>query len=81
MFDKVTFNIVKPLGVFAEYTDYRGETKTKEVNLVSWNGKAPKLDIREWNADHTTMTKGLTLTDAEAETLVMILHNYVAERR
>lgn len=76
----MTYNIVKHLGVFAEYTGYNGEKHTKEVNLVSWNGRPPKVDIREWNADHSKMSKGLTITDGEAEALCMILHNYIAER-
>lgn len=81
MRDKVTWEIVEHLGTFTEYTDFRGEKKTKEVNLVSWNGKLPKVDIREWNEDHSTMTKGVTLTDEEAENVAMILHNYISERR
>lgn len=75
-----TYNLVKHLGVIAEYTDYKGERKSKEVNLVSWNGKPPKVDIREWNADHSQMSKGLSITEGEAESLCMILHNYLAER-
>ena len=58
----------------------KSDKKTKEVNLVSWNGKLPKVDIREWNEDHSTMTKGVTLTDEEAESVAMILHNYISER-
>lgn len=73
------YEIVKFLGVIAERTDNNGKW-TKEVNLVSWNGRDPKLDIREWNADHSRMSKGLTFTEEEAESLYMTLHNYLAER-
>ena len=52
----------------------------KEVNLVSWNGNEPKVDIREWSPDHERMSRGVALTDAEAEQLCMILHNYMRER-
>lgn len=76
-----TFNIVEPLGVIAEWEDRSGTRHLKEVNLVSWNGRLPKVDIREWNEDHTLMGKGLTLTDGEAEIVAMILSNYVSERR
>ena len=76
----MTYNIVKHLGVIAEYTGYNGEKNTKEVNLVSWNGRPPKVDIRDWNADHSKMTKGLTLTEEETEQVCMILHNYMRER-
>lgn len=79
-FETFTFDIVKHIGVISERTDYYGTKWAKEINLVSWNGKQPKVDIREWNPDHTKMNKGLALTDEEAEALAMILHNYVAER-
>ena len=78
-YDKFRFEIVKSLGVISERTDNNGKW-TKEVNLVSWNGREPKLDIREWNSDHSRMSKGLTFTEEEAEPLYMILHNYIAER-
>ena len=35
---------------------------TKELNLVSWNDREPKYDLRDWNADHTRMRKGITLS-------------------
>ena len=25
---------------------------TKELNLISWNGRTPKYDIREWSPEH-----------------------------
>lgn len=43
---------------------------TKEINLVSWNGNAAKYDIREWDPDHNSMGRGVTLTDEEAKALV-----------
>lgn len=52
------------------------ETKggwTKELNLVSWNGKPAKYDIREWGPDHKSMGRGVTLTDEEAKALVEAL--------
>lgn len=44
-----------------------------ELNEVSWNGAEPKYDIRRWNADHTKMGKGITLTKAEATSLMQAL--------
>lgn len=50
---------------------------TKEVNLVSWNERAPKIDIREWNHDEGKVGKGVTLTEEEAELLYKALkHRY-----
>ena len=34
----------------------------KELNIVSWNNGPAKFDLREWNEDHTRMTKGVTFT-------------------
>lgn len=46
---------------------------TKELNLVSWNGNAPKYDIRYWSADHSKMGKGITLTKEELGQLASVL--------
>ena len=45
----------------------------KEINLISWNGAAPKYDIREWAPDHEKMGKGVTLTKEELETLKKLI--------
>ena len=42
---------------------------TKELNLVSWNGEAPKFDIRSWSPDHSRMGKGITLSREELDAL------------
>ena len=46
----------------------------KEINLVSWNGAAPKYDIRDWAPDHEKMGKGVTLTYDELMVLKAILN-------
>lgn len=48
---------------------------TKELNLVSWNDKEPKYDIREWAPDKTKMGKGVTLSMEEAEVLKKALNS------
>jgi hypothetical protein len=35
---------------------------TKELNLVSWNDREPKYDVREWDEEHKMMGKGITLS-------------------
>ena len=42
---------------------------TKELNLVSWNERDPKYDLREWAPDHEKMGKGITLTSEELKKL------------
>ena len=38
---------------------------TLEVNLVSWNGRPAKYEIRKWDENHEKMGKGVTLTKEE----------------
>lgn len=47
-----------------------GKGWTKELNVVSWNDKEPKLDIRSWNHEGKKMGKGITLNNEEAKKLV-----------
>lgn len=47
---------------------------TKELNLVKWGEYPAKYDIREWNPDHTRMSKGLTFTEEELVELREILN-------
>ncbi len=42
----------------------------KELNKVSWNGAAPKYDIRDWAPEHEKMGKGVTLTEEEMQKLL-----------
>lgn len=48
-----------------------------QLNLVSWNGKEPKLDIRSWNEDHSRMGKGISLSMEEATELANLLNSYL----
>ncbi len=41
----------------------------KELNLISWNGAAPKYDIRDWSPNHEKMGKGITMTADEIKAL------------
>lgn len=65
----IQFTITKELGVLSE----SAKGWTKEVNLISWNGAAPKYDIRDWAPEHEKMGKGVTLTKEEAKKLGEIL--------
>lgn len=69
---EISFVIEKYLGVLSE--EQNGWRK--ELNLVSWNGKKAKLDIREWSPDHTRMTKGITLRYEEARALQRSLYRW-----
>lgn len=60
---EVTYEIKQNVAVLSD----RGKGWKKELNLVSWNGGMPKVDIREWNSDHSSMKKGITLSRREFE--------------
>ncbi len=45
----------------------------REVNMVSWNEREPKFDIRDWSPDHAKMGKGISLTPDELAILKDIL--------
>lgn len=49
---------------------------TKEINLISWNDRPAKFDIRDWSADKSKMSKGITLTEEEAKNLCKVLYLY-----
>ena len=64
------YDIVEEIGVLSE----NAKGWRKEINLISWNGAAPKYDIREWAPDHEKMGKGVTLTKEELETLKKLIY-------
>lgn len=68
---EIKFEIVKELGVLSEST----KGWTKELNLISWNDREPKYDIREWSPKHEKMGKGVTLSKEEIKKLSEVLNN------
>ncbi len=45
----------------------------RQLNMISWNGREPKYDIRDWSPDGSKMGKGISLTAEELQTLKGIL--------
>lgn len=66
-----SYEVVETIAVLSE--NARGWQK--ELNLVSWGGRDPKYDIREWSPEHDRMGKGVTLSDEEMAALVEALKN------
>lgn len=63
------YEIVEEIGVISE----NAKGWRKELNRISWNGAAPKYDIRDWAPQHEKMGKGVTLSDEEVVSLKEIL--------
>lgn len=65
------FEIKENLGTLSESS----KGWKKELNIISWNLRAPKFDIREWDPEHEKMAKGITLNADELKELKNILNN------
>ena len=61
----IKFEIEKELGSISESP----KGWTKELNLISWNGKEAKYDLRDWAPEHEKMGKGVTLSGDELKKL------------
>lgn len=64
------FEIVDNLGLLGEGS----KGWSKELNLISWNDRKAKGDIRDWDETHEKMGKGVTLSKAELIELKRILN-------
>ena len=74
MGDVIGHEIKKSYGVISENKSWR-----KELNLVAWNNKDAKFDLRSWTFDHDKCSKGVTLTYEEARELFGILKKIFGE--
>ena len=64
------FEIIKKMGVLSK----SASGWAKEFNLVSWNDRDPKYDIRDWGPDGGKMGKGVTLSKEELLALKELLN-------
>jgi hypothetical protein len=58
---ELKYDTIKKVGVLSESS----KGWTKELNLISWNGREPKYDLRDWDPEHQKMGKGVTLSEEE----------------
>ena len=79
--DEIECEIIESYGIFSrEYSYKSAKNWIKELNLISWNGRPPKLDIRNWRRDHAKCGKGIAITTQEAEELVKLLNKILKEK-
>ena len=66
----IKYEIVKNVGVLSK----SASGWAKELNIISWNDREPKYDLRDWSADGAKMGKGLTLSKEELLALKELLN-------
>lgn len=67
---EIKFEIVKKIGVLSKSVS----GWTKELNLISWNDRDAKYDLRDWSPDGEKMGKGVTLSAEELTALQELLN-------
>ncbi len=71
----MTLEVIKKIALISGLeTGFR-----KELNIVSWNGRDPKYDLRSWSPEGMAL-KGLTLTEDEAKELQKALNDLFNEQ-
>ena len=68
---EIKYEITKKIGVLSK----SASGWAKEVNLISWNDRDAKYDIRDWSADGVKMGKGVTLSKEELLALKELLNS------
>jgi hypothetical protein len=66
----IKYEIVKKIGVLSK----SASGWSKELNLISWNDREAKYDIRDWSADGGKMGKGVTFSKEELLALKELLN-------
>ena len=69
--DEIKFQITQKIGTISQAKS----GWATELNLVSWNEREPKYDIRSWDAEHKKMGKGITFTKEEIHSLKELLNS------
>ena len=72
---ELKYEITQEIAVLSE----NAKGWTKELNMVSWNDREPKYDIREWSPDHERMGKGVSLTEEELVALAELIQDRDSE--
>lgn len=68
---EIKYEIIQTIGVLSE----SAKGWKKELNLISWNGREPKYDIRDWSENHEKMGKGATISKEELDNLKKMLQS------
>ena len=67
----IKYEILKKVGTLSK----SASGWAKELNLISWNDREAKYDIRDWSSDGSKMGKGVTLSKEELLALRELLNS------
>ena len=67
---EIKYEIIKNIGVLSKSSS----GWAKELNLISWNDREPKYDLRDWSPDREKMGKGVTLSTEELLSMKELLN-------
>lgn len=67
---EIKFDILEEIGVIST----SNKNWNKELNIISWNERPGKYDLRDWDENHQKMGKGITLTKEELKSLKELLN-------
>jgi hypothetical protein len=67
---EIKYEIIKKIGVLSK----SASGWEKQLNLIRWNDRDPKYDIRDWSPDGQKMGKGVTLSKEELLALKELLN-------
>jgi len=67
---EIKYEIIKKIGVLST----AASGWAKELNLISWNDREPKYDLRDWSPDREKMGKGVTLSREDLLALKELLN-------
>lgn len=68
---EIKFEILATIGVLSK----SASGWAKELNLISWNDREPKYDLRDWSPNHEKMGKGVTISKEELLALKELLNS------
>lgn len=67
---EIKFDLLEEIGVIST----SNKNWNKELNIISWNERPGKYDLRDWDENHQKMGKGITLTKEELKALKELLN-------
>ena len=69
--EELSYEITEKIGQISQST----KGWVRELNLVKWNEREAKYDLRDWDSEHQKMGKGITLTNDEIKRLKELLND------